>query len=552
MILIDLTLSDDEAPPPVRRRLNDPPNGIHFVQPPRGLRVRVSSPVRAVPTSRAQLGTQPTSPAYSPTSPGYSPTSPDYEPTSPGYSPTSPGYSPTSPAYSPTSPAYSPTSPAYSPTSPAYSPTSPAYSPTSPAYSPTSPAHEPGPIVSKEKLDEILGESDPPTDNETVKRMKDAALRENEQLREELRVLRLEKEAREKAALEDKRPSIDSQCCICMEALFSSQGFSGVVRFDCGHFLHSGCVEILAEQTKTEVNERNKNKGRFSRLPGLCCPECRRFTIQQKPAPTERMRLGLVAAERFWSRCSQDMHIMANNPRFRVPMTQELDSELMRSLMVRNDRNRLSTFEFADKISTMVEQLDACVCSSEQCAISRLRNTSVPCYFVAPKICGGEDTRAYCYGCRADSQVEASNNAGNRFQRMRWSRQDTTDVSKLPTCDNCGNGIIRTVGCSHFTCGACQYEWCFVCWGKFAGFLTVDDRLDSVKSIPFCFPPDRSTLNRQGKPFRFGDCGCSFRVVLESEHGEGPFDTCFGPSNALVGYGVLKAVPSFTTFLESI
>jgi len=42
-------------------------------------------------------------------------------------------------------------------------------------------------------------------------------------------------------------------------------------------------------------------------------------------------------------------------------------------------------------------------------------------------------------------------------------------------CPQCSTYIQRNGGCSHMTCRACKYEWCWLCMGKYMGKYTTTD-----------------------------------------------------------------------------
>jgi len=42
-------------------------------------------------------------------------------------------------------------------------------------------------------------------------------------------------------------------------------------------------------------------------------------------------------------------------------------------------------------------------------------------------------------------------------------------------CPQCSTHIQRNGGCSHMTCRACKYEWCWLCMGKYIGKQTASD-----------------------------------------------------------------------------
>lgn len=93
------------------------------------------------------------------------------------------------------------------------------------------------------------------------------------------------------------------------------------------------------------------------------------------------------------------------------------------------------------------------------------------------------------------------------------------DLTTPMTCDNCEQIIWRESGargrCSHETCPGCNYEFCMVCGGAFNTFLSVDHRVEAVRTAPYCAPPRREILNRMGHPYRFGRCLCGERMHLE-------------------------------------
>ena len=67
-----------------------------------------------------------------------------------------------------------------------------------------------------------------------------------------------------------------------------------------------------------------------------------------------------------------------------------------------------------------------------------------------------------CFKCGGVEHPGVScNNVGNAGLREYMANNDVVK------CPNCGFGTEKIDGCNHMTCAKCQYDWCWVCKGKY-------------------------------------------------------------------------------------
>ena len=67
-----------------------------------------------------------------------------------------------------------------------------------------------------------------------------------------------------------------------------------------------------------------------------------------------------------------------------------------------------------------------------------------------------------CFKCGAVShQGTACNSVGNAELR------DYIKMANVVKCPNCGFGTEKIDGCNHMTCVKCNYDWCWLCRGKY-------------------------------------------------------------------------------------
>lgn len=88
---------------------------------------------------------------------------------------------------------------------------------------------------------------------------------------------------------------------------------------------------------------------------------------------------------------------------------------------------------------------------------------------------------AYCSDCREDAHVGISCAqkyeqimSGDSFYTERMSSRAILKLTK--PCPSCTAPTIRDGGCSHMTCKACSFAWCWFCSGAYTGRYTFGNK----------------------------------------------------------------------------
>ena len=73
-----------------------------------------------------------------------------------------------------------------------------------------------------------------------------------------------------------------------------------------------------------------------------------------------------------------------------------------------------------------------------------------------------ENGHKYCFDCLKKPHGQKSCDYEQERQFFNWSKS-----KKLKRCPRCHMFIKKNEGCNHMTCASCQYQWCWLCEGKF-------------------------------------------------------------------------------------
>ena len=69
-----------------------------------------------------------------------------------------------------------------------------------------------------------------------------------------------------------------------------------------------------------------------------------------------------------------------------------------------------------------------------------------------------------CFKCGAISHPGVTcENVGNAELREYMAKNDVVK------CPSCGFGTEKIDGCNHMTCAKCNYNWCWICRGRYYG-----------------------------------------------------------------------------------
>jgi hypothetical protein len=200
-----------------------------------------------------------------------------------------------------------------------------------------------------------------------------------------------------------------------------------LIFLDCGHF---ACVECMRTYLRTMIVDQ----GRSSNLK-CSQPNCVDTSSSSSQVSTE-----------------------PRNLRF---------SEVKRCL--RGDPESVAAWEkYQDFLLEGSLRLDPNCrwCPRPGCGVPLIGDPSRPMM-----VCQSEKCRfAYCFNCKepwhADVSCEAyqcwkrENNEGEK-RYAAWAKQNT----KL--CPQCRVPIEKNGGCNHMTCGACKFNWCWLCNGSY-------------------------------------------------------------------------------------
>lgn len=341
---------------------------------------------------------------------------------------------------------------------------------------------------------------------------------------EQLKTLEASKLAAEQAerAAKAALDAMSGTCAICMDKNLGA-GSSATVALSCSHTFHLSCLEGMIGAAASEVSRvfKSRDGGVITCQFGINCPCCRAEVFPKMSSAEETEDEKTLGKQITWDVKSQlavlEGVIETATKRRRPPTP--VPASVKQIMNAAREPGKVAPS--AKLLPNLIKDTHvvAC-CSADHCKKA----------FLMEKQCAYPE-RVYCWSCDA---------AGASTNLPRWS---TTAVVH---CDRCDQAVERSGGCSHMTCTPCGYEWCQVCGGKFSGWLSVDTGSRSVNTIPFCFSPDNpQELNRNGKPYRFGACGCLLRTQLEQERGiVRPQNLCLGAEGTIPGWGFQKMARS--------
>ena len=311
-------------------------------------------------------------------------------------------------------------------------------------------------------------------------------------------------------------------CSICLDNNMGTRSVS-IIILDCGHAFHLTCVEKMVRDATDQVSRVYKSRagGVITCQLGLICPNCRTevFPVLSSSDETdeEKTLSTQITRDLIFQhgvlKAAVDTATKRTRPVTRVPP----DIKAIIKAIIEPGKTDPNP-KLLPKL--IIDTHVVACCSSPPCKKA----------FLLAKQCGDYPETVFCWSCDA---------AGASAGMPLWT------TSTVVHCDRCDQAVDRYTGCSHVTC-VCNYEWCQVCGGKFDNWLTVDTGTRSVSTVPFCFTPDDpQQLNLNGKPYRYGVCGCRVRVTLEQERGiVRQLNICLGDTGTMPGWGFEKLARS--------
>ena len=331
----------------------------------------------------------------------------------------------------------------------------------------------------------------------------------------------------------------DQNCPLCMEHLTADK----LTELPCGHMVHMRCLSEMAAGLQSAMKTLWKDAGYLNYGSFTSCPVCRTnltdFSVLSQ--------LPMVVSQSMTDFLSFAKRAVRNSG---VEEQDERQQSAALSACALVGKTRLRATEEHRVVAGMCKRM----------------LTDGDLRFTACNACRKAFVTMHGGGCGAnDDEVTPIFHCKPCLDKER--RQNSHDLpwSHVPysahlegtmhLCDNCEAPVLRDPGsrgaCSHQTCPNCNYQFCYVCGGKYSGFLNTSHALTSVSTIPFCAKPDPSRRNRAGHSFRFGRCKCTERIGREREArlSRGvdvlPRGLSLATSSEVSGYGHVKLAHPF-------
>lgn len=311
-----------------------------------------------------------------------------------------------------------------------------------------------------------------------------------------------------------------------------------VVHLHCGHVLHSACMWTFSSGLEMAVR-RVRTGGLVEFEPHTKCPICRdSFLVHSRLGDLPWRTVNYI--KNFTMFAKTALMTSQNCPAYSLGARQLCGP-------IRSIRNNLISNN--TPLETMLEVITRIMASPGHkfvvCGDCRKSY-----YVVFNDECGNAEEAAATFTCQPCVERQAAEAAAEEVHV--WHHTPATVQERPLRCDNCETPVVRDPGarglCSHETCPACNYSFCYVCGGSYNGWYTTNYAIDAVKSMPFCDPPRNGALNALGNPRRFGACGCLSREQLERVARErrgvmniraNPLES-FAPEGKLTGFGYEK------------
>ena len=301
--------------------------------------------------------------------------------------------------------------------------------------------------------------------------------------------------------LKRKAAASEDKCTLCLDGF----DLTNNCQFGCGCRFHTDCVIQTLGIARAEKNNGSKvNGGRIGDTNALC-PNCRASMLDMR----DNLPYGLAK------------HLMREVDAVKIAIVNTLIKQAQVVDTVTKDGVRLAMG--LEPQATFKEV------STKQ-AVLAIESKTLAFFFCGERRC----RKAFCnlkQTCAASIQAEES---GSKTACYVCEVKIRTALASKPWsyipldailyCDRCETPCIRdgrrSTGngtCSHVTCTSCQYEMCYVCGGRYDGWLETNSilPLHMRQQIPFCMRNLTDERTTRGKPRRFGKCMC--RSVASGE-----------------------------------
>jgi len=277
--------------------------------------------------------------------------------------------------------------------------------------------------------------------------------------------------------------------CFCMTSLIEKN--CGLYKLRCSHYMHMDCLEQYINTLNLDISNSITNHERLP-LRKLCCPFCSKGSLFEE---VDYLPLFLSKIVKKMYRTVQRIivkslldHVTYNNFQPAIEVHKYFVALFGGEISLPHSTSVRSRINPTIVNKVLYGECDIVIykCATENCK-------SVFCTTKGP--CNQPDTKQNCFSCIMFPPIK------------KWRQKRV-----ITMCDNCEACFEYNYGCSHMICPNCSYEFCYVCGGKYNGWLTTQNNFGP--NIPFCQKNYCKEKNLQSNLKRYGMCMCRERCTI--------------------------------------